>query len=267
MYVRQRLDHRRLWSPDTLSGDDVLCVLDAAQQLRDAQRKGDPSRVLQGRNVAMLHADEPPDGAGSLRGAAAALGATVAHVRPAQTRLETDDLSATARMLGRLYDAIDCESLAPDVLDAISREAGVPVYDGLGHESHPALVLAEWLAMRERCGKPLHRLSVCYLGAADSPCADVLLQTAAVTGVELRLCAPRPTWPGVDRLELAARRAAAGHRLELVEPDGELAACADADIVIDGRGNRPWQVDGISDGQRRDCRHFTLQALLLATMH
>lgn len=82
--------------------------------------------------------------------AAVALGARVARVdfgEPAPTERGLVDLS---NLLGRLYDAINCESMQPDLVLAIARHAGVPVYDGLDRDeaTSEALVATDGLEHR-----------------------------------------------------------------------------------------------------------------------
>jgi ornithine carbamoyltransferase len=264
--ARHVLDHRRLWSIDGLSGADLLAVLEVAQRLKRARREGRTDAPLRGRNLAMLSDAEPTSGAGSLRRAASELGAQVAHLRPSEARLAPGgDTEATARLLGRLYDAIDCTDMAPSLVEDVARGVDVPVYNGLAKPAHPTRVLAELLALQESCGKPLDRIGVCFVGDARSPCGDALLQTAAVTGLNLCICTQGGSWPDPDRLGLASQRAGRrGAWLRAVESVADAGSGIDA--VIDGPGDPPWALRAGAPVDRRDDQHFALQALLVATI-
>jgi ornithine carbamoyltransferase len=48
-------------------------------------------------------------------------------------------------MLGRLYDAVECQGLPADLVRQVGDEAGVPVYDGVASKRHPTASLAESL--------------------------------------------------------------------------------------------------------------------------
>ena len=61
-------------------------------------------------------------------------------------------LQHTARMLGRLYDGIECQGIAPELVELVGREAGVPVYDGLASDRHPTARLAALLGGTESPG-------------------------------------------------------------------------------------------------------------------
>lgn len=264
MYLRPNIHHRNLWSVDVLSRADVLDVLETARRLKQARQGGQALTPLRGRNLALLNDAAPAEGTGSLRHAAVDLGAQVSHLRPSDARIEPDD--ATARLLGRLYDAIDCEAMAPELVARVARDAGVPVFNGLGGDSHPTRVLAELLTLQQRCGgKALDSLSVCFVGDPRTPCGDALLHAAAVTGIELRIAAPRHRWPPPELLErLRARAVARGERLRLYESAEQ--AGTDADIVIEAQAEPPWPMRGLAAADRGEDRQFTLQALLVVAI-
>jgi ornithine carbamoyltransferase len=184
MVPRPNIHHRNLWSVGTLSRSDVLDVLETARRLKQAGLSGLPVTPLRGCNLALLNDAPPAEGAGSLRHAALGLGAQVSHLRPSDARIAPDTADeATARMLGRLYDAIDCESMAPELVARVAHSAGVPVFNGLGSHGHPTRVLAELLNMQDQCGgKALDSLSVCFVGDPRTPCGDGVRLAAQVAG-------------------------------------------------------------------------------------
>lgn len=125
---------------------DLPAVLRAAKALHLAERTQAPvpaHRLLRGKKLGLL-CDSPHDPAAQLfREAAAALGAHVADVRPSLTTASAaQEIHHTARMLGRLYDALECQGMAPALIDAVARDAGVPVFDGIACPDHPTAALA-----------------------------------------------------------------------------------------------------------------------------
>lgn len=259
------LAHRSLWTADALCAVDLAGVLDSARRLKQAARAGTATQPLRGKNLALL-SDVPVNGAPTrLHRAAVELGAHVAHLRPADSHLAGDAATGTARLLGRLYDAIDCDAMTPALVQQVDRDAGVPVYNGLGSDDHPARVLAELLGMSEASGKPLEALRVAYLGDPRTPAADALLQLAGVAGIDLRIAAPKAQWPAGERIERA--RGAGGGRLSLSESAAD--AVDGTDYVIDASGDR-WSfapdTPAVAEPDREDNRRYTLQALLLSTL-
>ena len=81
----------------------------------------------------------------------------------------------TARVLGRMYDAIEFRGFAESVADELAKWAGVPVYNGLTDEWHPTQILADFLTIREHVPQAARgRSPSCYLGDARFNMADTL---------------------------------------------------------------------------------------------
>ena len=102
----------------------------------------------------------------------------------------------TARVLGRMYDAIEYRGFGEAIADELAQWAGVPVYNGLTDEWHPTQMLADFLTMREHLDKPLRaRSRFCYLGDARFNMANSYLAIGAKLGMDVRIAAPRSLWP------------------------------------------------------------------------
>ena len=93
----------------------------------------------------------------------------------------------TARVLGRMYDAIAYRGFGQEIVEDFARYAGVPVYNGLTTEAHPTQVLADFLTMQEHTEKALAEISFCFLGHVNVNIARSLLMGAAKMGMDVRL--------------------------------------------------------------------------------
>lgn len=144
--MQRPLDPANLFSSVPPSPTDLAAVLVAARALRDSGGTGPTRDALRGKKIGMLcEKNDGPD-AVLFRGAALELGAHVAHVRPSLSALSTpQEVQDTARMLGRLYDAVECQGMAPALVRQMGIDAGVPVYDGLASALHSTASLAEQL--------------------------------------------------------------------------------------------------------------------------
>jgi ornithine carbamoyltransferase len=181
------LNHRSLWSLDNLSSADVLALLDTASALKKADQQGHPQRPLRGKNIAVM-CESPSDPAmASFTAAATALGAQVAHIRPSSLRItQPHESHETAVVLGRLYDAIECEGMPLSLVQEVERNTGRPVFNGLAEAGHPMRVLGDLMTMREHGDKPLNQTTLCLLGAEQAPEAQAWRRAAAITGLGLR---------------------------------------------------------------------------------
>jgi len=129
--------HRHLWSPACLSSADLHVLLDTATTLDRAKQPSHGWRPLRGRRLALLCncADATTL---SFQRAVHELGGTM-------TRLDANEwlsdaverVPDAARMLGRLYDGIDCCDLPVPLVEQIEAHSGVPVFNGIARPEHP----------------------------------------------------------------------------------------------------------------------------------
>jgi ornithine carbamoyltransferase len=109
----------------------------------------------------------------------------------------------TARVLGRMYDAIEYRGHGQGVVEELAVHAGVPVYNGLTDEWHPTQMLADALTMTEHTDKPLDQVAYAYLGDARYNMGNSYLVTGALLGMDVRIVAPRLLWPDDTIVDLA----------------------------------------------------------------
>ena len=120
---------------------DSVAIIARAQALKRAAAAGQTPRLLAGKNLALMLASETPD-ADLFRKAATALGARVSTIRATPPESNSPDKTLkTAQMLGRLYDAVECQGVPRQVVDQIRTEAAMPVYDGVASGRHPSAQL------------------------------------------------------------------------------------------------------------------------------
>lgn len=121
-------------------------LLRHARQLQHAAQAGPVSRLLQGKRIGLL-CDAAPDEAQLLfRSAAEELGADVAVLRPHLAPTSTArEVLGIARLLGSLYDAVECHTLDPALAQHVGQLAGIPVFDAVAAQGQVADRLAEIL--------------------------------------------------------------------------------------------------------------------------
>ena len=154
------LSHSGVLALDPIAPRDVSVVLQHARALQLAAEAGGLRTLLRGRKLGLLceidtnaenggDADSDDDresDAALFRRAALELGAHVAHIRPSLNGLSTPhEVQHTASMLGRLYDAVECQGMAADLVHQMGVDAGVPVYDGVASKRHPTARLVDLL--------------------------------------------------------------------------------------------------------------------------
>ncbi|MCX2956062.1 MAG: ornithine carbamoyltransferase subunit F, partial [Candidatus Portiera aleyrodidarum] len=73
----------------------------------------------------------------------------------------------TAKVLGRMFDAIQYRGFSQKIIEELAKNSGIPVLNGLTHEFHPTQVLADVLTMLEHSNnKSFNKIKYVYLGDA-----------------------------------------------------------------------------------------------------
>ena len=121
----------------------LAAVLERARGFARDARDGSMQPVLVGMHIGLVCKTEHDADARLFIEAACALGAKVSHVRPSLTEASADtEVAETARLLGRLYDAVEFQGAAPSLVARIAGSAGIPVFDGIASSSGLAALLA-----------------------------------------------------------------------------------------------------------------------------
>jgi ornithine carbamoyltransferase len=128
----------------SLSPAEESALLASARTLQQAAVAGLTQPLLRGKNLGLLCHDDTQPEAVLFRRAATELGAHVAHVAMSLSELSPAlEIVHTARMLGRLYDAVECQGMAGALVQQVAEAAGVAVYDSIASFDHPTARLAD----------------------------------------------------------------------------------------------------------------------------
>ena len=186
------------------SAEEITYLLDLAAELKAAKRQRREEKHLHGRQIALIFEKDSTRTRCAFEVAAHDQGAHVTYLGPGGSHMgHKETVKDTARVLGRMYDAIEYRGFGEAVADELAAWAGVPVYNGLTDEWHPTQILADFLTLREHVEQPLENVSFCFLGDGHSNMADSYLVGAAKFGMDLRIASPRSLWPDENVVDLA----------------------------------------------------------------
>ena len=199
--------------PVNLHGRSVLTLLDftpgeirfllkLAASLKQAKYGGYEEQRLKGKNIALIFEKDSTRTRTGFEVATYDQGAHVTYLGPSGTQIgKKESMKDTARVLGRIYDAIEYRGFGHNLAEELARHSGVPVYNGLTDEFHPTQILADFLTMREYTRKHLSAVSFAFLGDAGNNMGNSLLAGAALVGMDVRLAAPKEYWPDAELVE------------------------------------------------------------------
>ena len=179
---------------------EIRYLLDLARDLKRAKYAGTEQQHLKGKNVALIFEKTSTRTRCAFEVACFDQGANVSYIGPSGSQIgHKDSMKDTARVLGRMYDAIEYRGFSQSMVEnELAAFAGVPVYNGLTDEAHPTQMLADVLTMWENSDKPISSISYTYLGDARNNMGNSLLVIGAKLGMDVRIGAPRHLWPSED---------------------------------------------------------------------
>ncbi|MCC6129518.1 MAG: ornithine carbamoyltransferase [Acidobacteria bacterium] len=223
------LRHRHFLTIHEFSRQELTYLLDLSRDLKRAKYARMEAPSLTGRNIALIFEKDSTRTRCAFEVAAFDQGARVTYLGPSGSQMgKKESIKDTARVLGRMYDAIEYRGYGQSIVDELAKWSGVPVYNGLTDEYHPTQVMADFLTMREHSDKPLSKISYCYVGDARNNMGNTLMLGGAVMGMDVRLGAPKHLWPKDELIELAQNLAkVSGARVTLTEDPKEAARGVD----------------------------------------
>src|SRR4051795_5208140 len=206
-----------------LSADEIIYLLDLAATLKAEKKEGREEQRLVGKEIVLIFEKDSTRTRCAFEVAAFDQGAHVTFLGPGGSHMgHKETTKDTARVLGRMYDAIEFRGFDQTAAEELAQWSGVPIYNGLTDEWHPTQILADFLTMREHSDKPLEEVVYCYLGDARFNMADSYLVGGAKLGMDVRIASPKSLWPSEEHQQLAKAIAEeTGARILITEDTAE----------------------------------------------
>jgi ornithine carbamoyltransferase len=210
---------------------DLHYLLDLSRDLKRAKYSGGSRRSLEGRNIALIFEKSSTRTRCAFEVAAYDEGAHVTYIDPASSQIgHKESMKDTARVLGRMYDAIEYRGAGQEIVEELAEYAGVPVFNGLTDEFHPTQMLADVLTMTEHSGKTMQEIAYAFVGDGRNNVANSLLLIGSKLGMDVRIGAPRELWPSDEHVAMC-RDFAAGSGARLTITDNPTDAVHGVDFI------------------------------------
>lgn len=190
------LHGRSVLTLDDFTPAEIRHLLRLAAELKSAKTGGFEEPRLVRKNIALIFEKDSTRTRTGFEVAAYDQGAHVTYLGPSGSQIgHKESMKDTARVLGRIYDAIEYRGFGQGIVETLAAHAGVPVYNGLTDESHPTQTLADFMTMREFTHKHLSDMAVTFLGDGRNNVARSLAVGAMKVGIDMRIAAPKALWP------------------------------------------------------------------------
>ncbi|MDR1420037.1 MAG: ornithine carbamoyltransferase, partial [Treponema sp.] len=138
-----------------------------------------------------------------------------------------ESIEDTARILGRMFDAIQFRGFKQATVEKLAEYSGVPVYNGLTDDFHPTQALADIMTLEENFGSSGEK-KLCFTGDGRNNVARSLMVICAKLGLRFTVITPPALNPDPKLLALCADLAAASGAVITVTPDTAAVRGADA---------------------------------------
>ena len=188
--------------------DELQHLIDLAAELKAAKQSGTEARHLAGRSIALIFEKSSTRTRCAFEVAAYDQGGHVTYLDPSSSQIGHKESAAdTARVLARMFDAIEFRGKSQATVEELAEYADVPVYNGLTDEWHPTQMLADFLTMEEHAAGHTTRPSYCFLGDGRFNMGRSLMVMGSIMGSDVRICAPKGLWPDVEVQTIAREHA------------------------------------------------------------
>ena len=210
--------------------EEIFSLVDLAADLKEKKKKGIPHRYCEGKNIALIFEKTSTRTRCSFEVAAHDLGMGTTYLDPSGSQIgKKESIADTARVLGRMFDGIEYRGFGQEIVENLSRYAGVPVWNGLTNEFHPTQILADFLTIREYFGD-LKGKKLVYMGDARYNMGNSLMVGCAKMGMHFVACAPESYFPDQALIDTCQAIAAeTGAVLEFITDPME--ATRDAHVI------------------------------------
>lgn len=184
------LKNRSFLTLTDFSKEEIRYLLDISHEVKEKKKKGIVGKALQGKNIVLLFDKTSTRTRCAFEVAALDEGAHVTFLTNSQMN-KKESLEDSAKVLGRMYDAIEYRGFAQSIVEDLAKYAGVPVWNGLTNEDHPTQVLADFMTIEEHIKKPLEEVHFTFVGDLSDNVMNALLYGAAIMGMHFTAIGPK----------------------------------------------------------------------------
>ncbi len=242
--------------------EEILALLDLADELKKQKQDGIAHDTLRGKNVALIFEKTSTRTRCAFEVAAYDLGMHTTFLDPSASQIgKKESIADTARVLGRMYDGIEYRGFGQDIVEEIAKYAGVPVWNGLTNEFHPTQMLADMMTIRERFGY-LSGLKLVFAGDARFNMGNSLMVACAKLGMHFVACTNKKYFP--DEALVAVCREIAETTGATIEMTEDVASgTRDADVIYTDVWVSMGEPDEVWEERIRDLTPYRVNAAML----
>ena len=209
-----------------LSNEEILDILNLADQLKYENKNGIEHHILKGKTLGMIFQKSSTRTRVSFETGMYQLGGQALFLSNRDLQIgRGEPVQDTARVLSRYLDGIMIRTFEQKEVEDLAKYGSIPVINGLTDFCHPCQVLADLMTIREFKGR-FEGLKMCYIGDGNNM-ANSLIVGGLKVGMEVSIACPKDYQPAAEVLEFAK-----GYGDKFSMTDVPLEAAKDADVLF-----------------------------------
>lgn len=209
-----------------LSKEEILDILNLADQLKYENKNGIEHHILKGKTLGMIFQKSSTRTRVSFETGMYQLGGQALFLSNRDLQIgRGEPVQDTARVLSRYLDGIMIRTFEQKEVEDLAKYGSIPVINGLTDFCHPCQVLADLMTIREFKGR-FEGLKMCYIGDGNNM-ANSLIVGGLKVGMEVSIACPKDYQPAAEVLEFAK-----GYGDKFSMTDVPLEAAKDAHVLF-----------------------------------
>jgi len=213
------------------SSEEIEGFLNLASTLKRYKKDGIAHKFCEGKNIALIFEKTSTRTRCAFEVASADLGIHPVYLDPKASQIgKKESIPDTARVLGRMFDAIEYRGYGQEIVEDLAKYSGVPVFNGLTNEYHPTQILADFLTIREHFGT-LKGKKLVYMGDARYNMGNSLMIGCAKMGMHFVACSASDRYFPEAALAEKCREIAKQTGATIEFSTDKLSATKDADVI------------------------------------
>lgn len=182
--------------------EEISQILDWAFQVKKESHKGEVHQRFLGKTIALIFEKRSTRTRSSFETAFGEEGGHPVFMSTQDIQLgEKESVKDTARVLGRMFDAIEFRGFKQAHVEELVKYSGVPVINGLTDDFHPTQVLADIMTLKEHFGK-LKGLTLSFCGDGRNNMARSLMLICSKFGINFSVFCPRELSPDEEIIKI-----------------------------------------------------------------
>ncbi len=180
-----------------LTPNEILSILNLADQLKYEQKHGIAHKRLEGKTLGMIFTKASTRTRVSFETGMYQLGGQALFLSGNDLQIgRGEPIEDTARVLSRYLDGIMIRTFKQSDVEGLAKYGSIPIINGLTDYCHPCQVLADLMTIRERKGS-FKGLKMCFVGDGNNM-ANSLIVGCVKMGMKISVACPEGFEPDAE---------------------------------------------------------------------